>query len=268
MAAFLTYAFLQRALIAGLFIAVACAVLGVFLLLRRDAMIGHGLSHITFAGVALAFFLRLMPLPVALVTAVLASLGIMKLRDSAGLYADTAIAIVSSVGLAAGIILATLAHSFSGSLLNYLFGDILAIEPFEVGLTLGLAAVVVFLVLRNYRALMYTTFDRESAQASGIPVRRLDALITILTSVTIVLGMKVVGILLVSALVVLPAATGLQLATSFKAAILLSSGAAVVSVLVGLATAYVLDLPASGTIVLAGFVIFTISYAWRKRLAR
>jgi len=265
MDAFLTYGFLQRALLAGILIGQACAVLGVFLLLRKDAMIGHGLSHITFAGVSLAFLLHLLPLPVAMVFSVLAALGILKLKESAGLYGDTAIAIISSVGMAVGIILATLARSFSVSLLNYLFGEILAIEPVEVGLSVVLAVVVVLLVIGNYRPFMYLTFDREAAKVSGIRVRRLDTLITVLTSVTIVLGMKVVGILLVSALIVIPAAAGLQLAASFKAAILLSCLVAVLSVLAGLILAFYLDLPVSGMIVLVGFVLFAAAFLWRKR---
>jgi zinc transport system permease protein len=264
MDAFFAYGFLQRALIAGLFIALACAVLGVFLLLRKDAMIGHGLSHIAFAGVALGLLLHTMPLAVALVFSVLASIGIMKLKESAGLYGDTAIAIVSSVGMALGIILATLSGNFSVALLNYLFGEILAIEKIEVWLSVALAAVVVLLVVGNYRAFMYLTFDREAAKVSGLRVRRLDTLITILTSVTIVLGMKVVGILLVSALIVIPAAAGLQLATSFRAAILLSCLVAVLSVLIGLVLAFFLDLPVSGMIVLVGFVLFAIFFLLRK----
>ena len=264
MDAFFTYGFLQRALLAGIFIAVACAVLGVFLLLRKDAMIGHGLSHITFAGVALGLFLHMMPLAVALAFSVLASLGIMKLKESAGLYGDTAIAIVSSLGMALGIILATLSQNFGVALLNYLFGEILAIEPVEVWLSMALATVVVVLVVGNYRKFMSLTFDRESARVSGIRVRRLDTLITILASVTIVLGMKVVGILLVSALIVIPAAAGLQLASNFKAAIVLSCGVGLVSVIVGLALAFVLDLPASGMIVLVGFLLFGLFFLLRK----
>jgi zinc transport system permease protein len=265
MEALFTYGFLQRALLAGLFIALACAVLGVFLLLRKDAMIGHGLSHIAFAGVALGLVLQMMPLVVALVFSVFASLGIMKLKESAGLHGDTAIAIVSSVGMALGIILATLSGNFSVSLLNYLFGEILAIEPVEVGLSVALAAAVVLLVVGNYRPFMYLTFDREAAKVSGVRVRRLDTLITVLTSVTIVLGMKVVGILLVSALIVIPAAAGLQLATSFKAALLLSCLAAVLSVVAGLILAFHLDLPVSGMIVLVGFVLFAAVFLWRKK---
>jgi zinc transport system permease protein len=265
MEGFLSYGFLQRALLAGIFISLTCAVLGIFLLLRKDAMIGHGLSHIAFAGVALGLFLQFMPLIVALVFSVLASLGIMKLKESAGLYGDTAIAIVSSVGMALGIILATLSQNFSVALLNYLFGEILAIEPLEVWLSLVLAAAVMLLVMGQYHKFMYITFDRESAKVSGIRIRRLDTLITVLASMTIVLGMKVVGILLVSALIVIPAAAGLQLASSFKAAIILSGAVALISVICGLIAAFFLDLPASGTIVLVSFCLFGLFFIFRKR---
>ena len=264
MEALFTYGFLQRAMLAGLFIALSCAMLGVFLLLRKDAMIGHGLSHIAFAGVALGLFLQIMPLAVAIVFSVIASLGIMKLKESAGLYGDTAIAILSSVGMAVGLILATMSRNFSVALLNYLFGEILAIGPAEVFLTMALAGVVVILVVVNYRSFMYLTFDRESAQVSGIRVRRLDALITVLTSITIVLGMKVVGILLVSALIVIPAAAGLQLAANFKAAIVLACSVALLSVAGGLLAAFFLDLPVSGMIVLTNFFLFGLFFLFRK----
>jgi zinc transport system permease protein len=264
MDAFLTYGFLQRALVAGIFIGQACAVLGVFLLLRKDAMIGHGLSHITFAGVSLAFLLHALPLPVAMVFSAAASIGILKLKESAGLHGDTAIAITSSVGMALGIVLATLAGNFSVALLNTLFGEILAIEPVEVGLSIGAAALALALLLGSYRPLLFATFDRETAQASGVPVRRLDALIAVLTAVTIVLGMKVVGILLVSALIVIPAAAGLQLASSFRGAVGFACGVSLVSVVGGLTAAVALDLPASGTIVLAAFALFAAAFLWRK----
>jgi len=264
MDAFFTYGFLQRALLAGVFIAVACALLGVFLILRRDSMIGHGLAHITFAGVALGLFLKIIPLGVALVVAVVAALGIMKLKEKAGLYGDTAIAIFSSMGLAVGIVLATLAQSFNVDLFSYLFGDILAIETSEVWLSVALAAVVVFVVILHYHRFMYMTFDREAAKVSGIKVGHLDVLLTILTAVTVVLGMKVVGILLVSALVVIPAAAGLQLASNFKKAIILSSLIAVGSVLLGLFLAYYLDFPASGTIVILSFLFFVLFFLLKK----
>lgn len=219
-------------------------------------MIGHGLAHITFAGIALGLLLNVIPLAMALGIAVIAALGIMKLKEKAGLYGDTAIAIFSSTGFALGVLLVTLAGSFNVDLFSYLFGDILTIEKSEVWLSIGLAAVVVFIVILYYRKFMYMTFDRESAKASGIKVGYLDVLLTVLTAVTIVLGMKVVGILLVSALVVIPAAAGLQLASSFKQSIILSSLIAVISVLLGLFLAFYFDFPASGSIVIIAFFFF------------
>lgn len=258
------YGFLQRAFLAGIFVAIACALLGVFLILRRDAMIGHGLAHVTFAGVALGLFLNVMPLVVALFIAVGASLVIMQLKVKAGLHGDTAIAIFSSVGFALGILLVTLSHGFNVDLFSYLFGEILAIETSEVLFSVVLAFAVVFLVVLNYHKFMYMTFDRESAKASGVKVDRLDTLLTVLTAITIVLGMKVVGILLVSALVVIPAAAGLQVASSFKQAIVLSTGISVSSVVLGLLLAFILDLPASGSIVLLSFLAFGFLFLFRR----
>ncbi len=265
MEAFFSYGFFQRALLAGLFVAVACAILGLFLILRRDAMIGHGLAHVTFGGVALGLFLNVLPLAAALAVAILASLAILKLREKAGLHGDTAIGIFSSVGLALGIALASLAGRFNADLLSYLFGDILAIDALEVWLSIALAMVVVVVILANYRSLMYLTFDQEAAKASGVKTARLDLLLAVLTSVTVVLGMKVVGILLVTALLVIPAGAGLLLATSFKRALVFSCLVAFLSVFLGLLAAFYLDLPASATVVLTSFILFVVFYLLRRK---
>jgi zinc transport system permease protein len=262
---FLSYGFFQRALVAGLFVAIACAVLGLFLVLRRDAMIGHGLAHVTFGGVALGLFLNILPLAAALVVAVAASLAIMRLREKAGLHGDTAIGIFSSVGMALGIILATLAGRFNADLLSYLFGDILAIDWLEVGLSTGLAAVVIAAVLGNYRSLMYLTFDPEAARASGVKTARLDVLLAVLTSLTVVMGMKVVGILLVAALLVIPAGAGLLLAVNFRQALFFSSLVASLSVILGLLAAFYLDLPASATVVITSFLLFGVTFLLRRK---
>ena len=261
---FFTYGFLQRALLAGIFVAIACAVLGIFLILRRDAMIGHGLAHVTFAGVALGLFLNVMPLLAALIITVLTALGIMKIKEKAGLYGDTAIALFSSTGFAVGLLLVTLARSYNVDLFGYLFGEILAITATEVWLSIGLAAVVILIVVFNYHKFMYMTFDRQSAKASGIRVARLDVLISVLTAVTVVLGMKIVGLLLVAALIVIPAAAGLQLASSFRQAIIISSLVGVASVVLGLILAYFFDVPASGAIVILSFVVFSVFLVLKK----
>lgn len=265
MNALLTYGFLQRALFAGVFVALACALLGVFLILRRDAMIGHGLAHIMFAGVALGLLLNMMPLIAALAVGILAALAIMSLKDKAGVYGDTAIAIMSSIGFAVGILIVSFSNKFNVDLFGYLFGDILAIDSTEVWLSIVLAGSVLFVVILFYRRFMFMTFDRESARAAGIKVKGLDTLLTILTAVTVVLGMKVVGLLLVSALLVIPSAAGLQLASNFKKAMILASIVAILSVILGLVFAFYLDFPASGTIVLISAVFFLLAIVLKKR---
>jgi len=264
MHALVAYGFLQRAFLAGLFIAVACAVLGVFLVLRKDAMIGHGLAHIAFAGVAVGLFLKVLPLVAALAVAVGAALAVVKLKGRAGLHGDTAIGIFSSLGLALGVLLASQARSFNVELMSYLFGDILAIEPIEVVLAVGLAAAVLVAVRANYGPLLFSTFDRESARAAGIKVGRLDTLLMVLTAVTIVLGMKVAGILLVAALIVMPAAAGLQAASSFRGALGAASAVAVLSVTGGLALSLAVNVPASAAIVVLCFLAFVALFAAKK----
>lgn len=264
MDAFLYYGFLQRALLAGVFVALACAMLGVFLILRRDSMIGHGLAHVAFAGIAIGLLLNILPMTIALIVAVLSALSIMGLKEKAGLYGDTAIAIFSSVGFALGVLVVTVSEGFNVDLFSYLFGDILTIAISEVVLSIFLAAAVVLIVVLYYQRFMYMTFDRESAKVSGIHVKRLDMLLSVLTAVTVVLGMKLVGILLVSALLVIPAAAGLQLASSFKQAIGLASLVALISVVLGLFASFYLDYPASGSIVMISFVFFCLSYLIKR----
>jgi len=264
MNALLIYGFLQRALFAGIFVALACALLGVFLILRKDAMIGHGMAHIMFAGIALGLLLNVLPLLAALIVGIIAAMAIMTLKEKAGVYGDTAIAIMSSIGFATGILIVSFSNKFNVDLFGYLFGDILAIDSTEVWLSVALAGSVLFIIILFYRRFMFMTFDRESAKAAGMKVKRLDTLLTILTAVTVVLGMKVVGLLLVSALLVIPSAAGLQLASSFKKAMIFASCVAVISVVLGLIFAVYLDFPASGTIVLISAVLFLLAIGLKK----
>ncbi|HNU71057.1 MAG TPA: metal ABC transporter permease [Thermodesulfobacteriota bacterium] len=266
----LSYGFMQRAFLAGIFVAVACAFLGLFLVLRRDAMIGHGLAHVTFGGVALGLFLNTAPLAVALITAGLCSLIILRLKERVRLSEDTSIGIFSSTGMAIGIILATVSGNFNVDLFGYLFGNILAIDTIEVGIAVALAATVIIVLILFYQEILYQTFDPESAQTSGIRIGVLDAVLALLTSITVVIGMKVVGLLLVAALLVIPSAAGLQAAATFRQAMAIASLISVVSVIAGLLMAYYWNLPASGTIVLLTFFVFMVlwfvNYLKRTRM--
>jgi zinc transport system permease protein len=257
----LAFSFMQRAIAAGLLIALACSVLGVFLVLRRDAMLGHGLAHVTFGGVALGLLLRVSPLWTALAVSVLAAVLLLKLREAVGLHGDTAIGIVSSVGFALGVVIASVSGRFSVELFSYLFGNILAIGEGEVWTSAALAVAVLVAVVFNYHDLVAITFDHELARTSGIPVARLDVLLAVLSAVTVVLAMKVVGLLLVAALIVIPAATALQVAINFRVAIIYSSIIGMFSVLAGLGASYHLDLPASGSIVILEAILFALTWA-------
>jgi zinc transport system permease protein len=268
MESFLSYAFMQRALFAGIGVSITCAILGLFLVLRRDAMIGHGLAHVTFGGVALGLLLSFAPLLVTLAVSVVSALGILKLKERAGLYGDTAIGIVSSLGMALGILLVSLAGSFNVDLFGYLFGNVLAIESEEVYLSLLLAAGVLVTTILFYHDFFFLTFDPESARTSGIRVRRLETLMAVLAAVTIVLGMKVVGILLVSSLLILPAAAALQIARSFKQALVFAALLAGSATVGGLAISYHLDWPPSGTIVALSGLLFLLLFFLRKNLRR
>jgi len=258
--------FFQRAVIAGSFLALACGLLGVFLVLRKDAMISHGLSHVAFAGVALGLVLNFLPVVISLVVCLMGSLFIIKLNDQAKLHGDTAIGILSSAGMALGILLASFKRNFGAQLMAYLFGDILAIEPAEVWLSLGLALFVVISIIIYYHRLVFMTFDRESALVSGIKVSRLDKLLVVLTSFTVVLGIRIVGLLLVTALTVIPAAAALQLSRNFRSALILSCCFSLSSILAGIFLAYIFDLPASSAIVFISVFIFLVNLGLKRAI--
>ncbi|MBN2207052.1 MAG: metal ABC transporter permease [Candidatus Aminicenantes bacterium] len=263
----LAMGFIQRALLAGLLLGVACALLGVFLILKRDAMIGHGLAHVAFAGVALGLWVRLLPLGLAMAVTIGSALVLVRLKQKAGVHGDTALGIVSSVGMALGILLASLARSFNASLFGFLFGEILAVAPAEVVLAGALALAVAVLVAVRYRPLMAMAFHPEIAKASGVRVERLETALMVLAAVTVVLGMKVVGVLLVTALLVIPAAAGLRAGAHFRGAVLIALGAAVFSVVGGILTALRFDLPVSATIVLLSFLVFLAVLGLRRARA-
>jgi zinc transport system permease protein len=261
------YGFMQRALISGLLIGILCAVLGVFLVLRRLSLIGDGLAHVTFGSVALALALHAQPIMVsiaALPLVLLSSLGILRLTEKARIFGDAAIGVVSAAGIAVGVILAGISGGFSVDLFSYLFGSILAISSAETLLALALFLLVTGVVFFYYNELFAITFDEELARSSGVRVERINAILALLTALTVVLAMKVVGIMLVSALLIIPAVTALQIARSFRGTIVSASLAAAFSVVAGILLSFYLDLPTGGVIVLVNIVLMLLAIAWRR----
>ncbi len=267
----LSYGFMQRALLAGSLIGVLCAVLGCFLVLRRLSLIGDGLAHVTFGSVALALFLKFYSaaaLLVSLPVVMLCSLGILRLSERARLTGDTAIGIVSSLGIAVGILLASLGGGFTVDLFSYLFGNILSISRAEVVIAVVLCVIVLGLVTFFYHELVAITFNEELARVSGIRTGRISALLVLLTSLTVVLAMKLVGIMLISALLILPAASALQVARGFLTALLLAASLAVVAVVSGVFASVAMNLPTGATIVLVNFAVFALIFIGKRLTSR
>jgi zinc transport system permease protein len=262
----LSFGFIQRALIAGTLIAVLCSVLGVFLVLRRLSLIGDGLAHVTFGSVALSLIMGVNPVYVtvaAIPLVMLSSLGILKLTEKARIYGDAAIGIVSSLGIAGGIVLASVAGGFNVDLFSYLFGNILAVGNSDMIIAAILFVVVLLAVAFFYRDLFAITFDEDLAQCSGIRTTTINTVLVLMTALTVVLAMKVVGIMLISALLILPAVSALQVARSFKATIIASCCFAMISVMIGIFGSFIMNLPTGGFIVLVNFMLFLLAFAWK-----
>lgn len=263
----LSYGFIQRALLAGTLISLLCSVLGVFLVLRRLSLIGDGLAHITFGSTAIALALKLysaMSLIVSMPIVLLASLGILKLTEKGRLSGDAAIGIVSSLGISAGIILASVGGGYNVDLLSYLFGNILSISVEELYIAVALFCVVIFLLLLFFNDLLAVTFNEELARVSGIRTNLINAVLVMLTALSVVLAMKLVGIMLISSLLILPAASALQIARGFKACVALAALQGGVSVVAGIFVSFASNLPTSATVVVINLLMLGCSFIYRR----
>lgn len=261
---FLQFSFIQKAFIAGAFVAITCSSLGLFLVLRKMSLIGDGLSHVSFGAIALGLFFGVYPFYIAVPVVILASLLILKISEKARVYGDAAIGIVSAVGIAGGVILASKAGGFNVDLFSYLFGNILAISASEAVLSAILSGFVLLVIYYFYWDLFSATFDEEYAKTTGIKTNFINSLLTILTAVVVVLSVKVVGIMLVSALLILPAVSALQISHKFKTALLLGGVFSLLSVIIGIAVSFFLDLPAGATIVMLNAVFFALAFIYKK----
>jgi zinc transport system permease protein len=265
---YLQYGFIQRALIAGCFVALLCSVLGVLLVLRRLSLIGDGLAHVTFGSVALGLVFKIYPLYISIPVVMLSSLGILKLMEKARIYGDAAIGVISSLGIAGGVILASVAGGFNVDLFSYLFGNILAISDAEVVISIVLSVIVLVLIVLYYHEIFSITFDEEYAGASGIDTRKINAMLVLLAAVTVVLAMNVVGIMLVSALLILPAVTALQLARGFRNTLVIAGLTAICSVVAGIFGSLALNLPTGAMIVMVNLLLFLIVLGGKVLIAK
>jgi zinc transport system permease protein len=258
------YQFFQNALLGGVVAAVACALVGLFLILKKEAMIGDGLSHTAFGGIALGLLLGINPLFTALGVSVLAVFGISYMRRKGVAPSDSAIAVMLALGFSAGLIIISVSGGFNVELFSYLFGSILTIDQMDLASVLLLGLLVLLFIGFFRRELLSMVFDEEDSRIMGIPTKRLSVAFDLLVAVTIVLSIKVIGTLLVVALLVLPGLSALKLNLSFRKTLLAATGFSVLSTILGIMFSAVFDVATAGLIVFLLVLFFLLSLIYRK----
>lgn len=259
--------FFQRALLGGILIGLTAPLIGIFLVLRRLSMIGDTLSHVTIAGVALGFLIEVYPLAAGLVFAVVASFAIEKLRKAYKSYAELSIAIIMSGGIALASLFFTLGMGYNTDVMSYLFGSIYTLDTMDLFMVGGVTLIVVVTVGLFFKEFFLLSFEEDAASVSGLPVKLMNMLITILTALVVSTAIKIVGALLVSALLTIPVAISLLIARSFRSSIILSVIISEIAVIAGLVLAGVFNLAPGATIVLLLIALLAFTLVGKKGFA-
>lgn len=253
-----SYSFMQRALIVGILVSLCAALLGVSLVLKRYSMIGDGLSHVGFGSLAVAAALGLSPMALTIPVVVAAAFLLLRLSNRGKLKGDAAIAMISTGALAVGVIVLSLSTGMTSDVNNYLFGSVLAMSEADVQLSVWLAAVVLTLFAVFYRKIFAVTFDETFARATGERAELYNMLLALLTAVTIVLGMRVMGAMLISSLVIFPALTAMRVFRSFRGVTLCAAVVSVVCYFIGLCISYGMGTPAGASVVVVNILAFML----------
>ena len=252
-----SYGFMQRALIVGILISLCAALIGVSLVLKKNSMIGDGLSHVGFGAFACATVLNFSPLEFSIPIVIIVSFLILKINDNAKLYNDAKIALVSTSSLAIGTLLISL-YGVNNDINSYLFGSILSLNSHDVIISIILSLFVIVLYLLTYNNIFAITFDEKFASSIGINTKLYNMIFAILCSIVVVLGMRLMGALLISSLIIFPTISSMQLFKSFKKVVLSSIFISILAFIIGLILSYVFALPTGATIVLVNLVIFIL----------
>ena len=263
-----SWPFMQRALAAGVLVSLCCALLGVSLVLKRYSMIGDGLSHVSFGSLAIAVALGITPLYFSIPVVILAAFFLLRMASHPRWNNDAAIAVMSASALAVGILVISLTTGMTTDVDNYMFGSVLAMSKADVALSVVLCAAVLVLFILFYHKLFAVTFDESFSRATGLKVERYNTLLAILTALTIVLGMRMMGAMLISSLVIFPALTAMRLFKSFRSVVLCSAVTSVACFCAGLTASFVLSTPVGASVVAANLGLFLLSClaaALRKR---
>ena len=252
----LSYHFMQRAIIVGVLVSVCAALLGVSLVLKRYSMIGDGLSHVGFGALAVASAFGLAPLWVAVPVVIIAAVFLLNLQQSGKVKGDAAVAIISSASLAIGFITVSLTTGMNTEVSSYMFGSILSLSRSDTVLSVILSSAVLALFILFYPRIFAVTFDETFAKATGTDTGFYNMLLAVLTAVTVVLGMRMMGALLISSLIIFPALSAMRVCKSFKAVIITSAVISVLCFIAGITASYFLETPTGASIVAADLIVF------------
>ncbi|KKU81849.1 MAG: ABC-3 protein [Parcubacteria group bacterium GW2011_GWA1_47_8] len=259
------YDFMVRAFEAGIAVGIAAPLIGMFLVVRRYSLMADTLAHVSLAGVAIGLLFAINPILSAVILAIVASVGIEGLRLSRRIFGESVLALFLSGSLAIAVIILSLAKGFNANLFSYLFGSISTVSTNDLWVTIALALAVLVFITLFYKEFFFISLDTELAQASGTPVKRLNLVLVMLAALTVALSIRIVGTLLVGALMVIPVIAAMQYGRGFRTTLLLSVLFSLVSVIAGLFASYYFDLASGGAIVLIALGIFLISMVFSKR---
>lgn len=254
----LSYPFMTRAFLVGSLVALCSALLGVSLVLKRYSMIGDGLSHVGFGAMAIAAAMNAAPLTIAIPVVIVAAILLLRISGNVKIKGDAAIALISTTSLAVGVMVISLTTGMNTDVYNYMFGSILAMSAEDVKLSLVLSVFVLILFIVFYHKIFAITFDETFARATGVKAGVYNTLIAVLTAVTIVLGMRMMGALLISSLIIFPALTSMRVCRTFKSVIINAAVISVVCLIAGVTLSYVAATPAGASVVLANLVMMVL----------
>jgi zinc transport system permease protein len=263
-----SYSFLVRAICVGMLVSLCSALLGVSLVLKRFSMIGDGLSHVGFGALSIAVAVGTAPLKVSVPVVIISAFLLLKLNKNSRLKGDSAIAIISSSALAIGVIVTSLSTGLSADLCNYMFGSILAMSKSDVYLSVILSISVLLIFILCYNRIFAITFDENFAQATGTHSNMFTMLLAVLTAITIVVGMRLMGTLLISSLIIFPALTSMRIFQNFRSVMISSALISVICFFIGIVVSYVYSTPAGASIVVVNLSFFLIFSLIGKILKR
>jgi zinc transport system permease protein len=252
------YSFLVRAFIVGALVSICAALLGVSLVLKRYSMIGDGLSHVGFGSLALATALHAAPLTVAIPVVIAAAFLLLRLSENSKIKGDAAVALISTGSLAIGVVIISQTTGMNTDVCNYLFGSILAMAKTDVYLSIALSVVVLVLFIMFYHKLFAITFDETFAKAAGIKTGLYNMLIAFLTALTIVLGMRIMGAMLISSLIIFPALSSMRLFKKFKSVTVCAAVISILCFFIGVVISYIYATPTGASVVMINLIVFAL----------